>query len=84
MSDKGKVDAFYQHRAKETVDMLFDKRFLNDDLDRETVNRLEDFLGWLFQSQAESAVRTAELNAKFRDAMRSKPPVKEESPSENG
>lgn len=74
-----KVDPFYARRAKEIVDMLFDKRFLNDDLDRDTVNRLQDFFGFCFQSQAESAVKTAELAAKFRDAMRPKPDSKNES-----
>ena len=64
------VDPFYARRAKEVVDMLFDKRFLNDDLDRDSINRLQDFLGYCFQSQAESAVKCAELAAKFRDSMR--------------
>jgi len=73
VSDQKEVQPFYRQRAKETVDMLFDKRFLNDDLDRETTSRLEDFLGWLFQSQCESAVRVAELSARFRDSMRPKP-----------
>jgi hypothetical protein len=73
MSEQKEVQPFYRQRAKEVTDMLFDKRFLNDDLDRETTNRLEDFLGWLFQSQCEFAVRSAELAAKFRDSMRPKP-----------
>lgn len=72
MSESKPINSFYAHRAKEVVDMLFDKRFLNDDLDRDTVNRLQDFLGYCFQSQAESAVKCAELAAKFRDSMKSK------------
>lgn len=70
MSDEKQVEPFYSQRAKEIVDMLHDKRFLNDDLDRDTLGRLQDFLGGLFQSQAESAVRSAELAAGFRDSMR--------------
>jgi len=72
VSDERPVQPFYQHRAKEIVDMLFNKRFLNDDLDRETVSRLEDFFGFTFQLQCESAVKSAQLSAKFRDAMRPK------------
>lgn len=63
------VEPFYQARAKDVTNMLFDKRFLRDDLDRESLNRLEDFLGYCFQSQAESAVKCAELKAKFRDSL---------------
>jgi hypothetical protein len=70
MDDDKKVDPFYRHRAKEIVDTLFDKRLLNDNLDRDTIGRLEDFLGFLFQSLCESAVKSAELSVKFRDSMR--------------
>lgn len=64
------VDPFYLARAKDVTNMLFDKRFLADDLSRESVDKLESFLGYCFQSQAESAVKCAELKARFRDGMR--------------
>jgi len=64
-----KVEPFYKARAKDVTNMLFDKRFLADNLSREAIDGLEDFLGFLFQSQAETAVKCAELQAKFRDAM---------------
>lgn len=73
------IEPFYAHRAKEVTDMLFDKRFLNDDLDRDTVVRLQEFIGWLMQSMCESAERTAELSAKFRDSVRARPEQKVEN-----
>lgn len=79
MSDKKPIAPFYAHRAKEVVDMLFDKRFLNDDLDRETVSKLQDFIGFMFESMCESAVRSAELSAKFRDSIREKQRAKADS-----
>jgi len=62
-----KVDKHYQREGKDLVDLLFDKRFLNDDLSRESINWLEDFIGFMFQSKCESAARVALLTAKMRD-----------------
>ncbi len=62
-----KVDEYYKRQGKELVDMLFDKRFLNDDLSREAIDWLEDYMGFLFQSSCEQAKKAALLLASFRD-----------------
>jgi len=68
--DEKKPEPYYRERGKELVNILFDKRYLADDLSRETIEGLEDFIGHLFQFHAESAARVAELswNRKERHA----------------
>lgn len=61
------ADKYYKRQAKELIDMLFDKRFLNDELSRESIVWLETYIGLLFQSREEMAAKTAVLTAKFRD-----------------
>jgi len=62
------VDGYYQRQGKELVEMLFDKRFLNDDLSKESMDWLEDYLGFILQSQVNSAVKASELMARMRDS----------------
>lgn len=61
------VDIYYQRRAKELVDLLFNKRFLNDELSRDSINWLEDYLAFVESSSCEMAAKTALLTAKLRD-----------------
>jgi hypothetical protein len=61
------VEKFYQREAKELTDMLFDKGFLADDLTRESIVWLEDYLGFVLQSKTESAVKAALLTKKVKD-----------------
>lgn len=67
MSELIEVDVYYKRQAKDIVNMLFDKRFLNDELSRESIDWLEDYIGFVMQSQAQSAVKCAALVAKVRD-----------------
>ncbi len=61
------VDGYYKRQGKELVEMLFDKRFLNDELSKESMDWLEDYLGFILQSQVNSAVKASQLMAKMRD-----------------
>lgn len=56
-----KVDKFYHRQARDFVDMLFDKGFLASDCSRHAIRGLEKYIGYLFQTQAESAVKCSEL-----------------------
>jgi len=68
------VNEFYKREAKREVDFLFDKGFLSDDLSRESIDWLEDYLGFLFQSKCDIAVKAALLSKKVRDLdARNKP-----------
>jgi len=61
------VDGYYKRQAKDLTNMLFDKGFLNNDLSRESIDWLEDYLGFILQSQCDSAAKIALLTAKFRE-----------------
>ena len=67
MSDDYKVDDFYKRQAKDLTNLLFDKQFLNDDLTRESIDWLEDYLGFTLQSQCKMAAKCAMLTASLRD-----------------
>lgn len=66
MSNTPETEPYYQKRAQELVDMLVDKGFVRDDLAREETRILEDYIGFLFQSQAKSVERTTELMRKYK------------------
>ena len=63
---KEEVEPFYQRKAQELVDMLVDKGFIRNDVSREETRILEDYLGFLFQSDADSATRIANLMRKVQ------------------
>ncbi len=65
---KEKVEPFYQIRAKEIIDMLFDKGYFREDVSRDGMNKVEDFLAWSFQAQCDSAIRCSELVKKVKQS----------------
>jgi len=67
-----KVEKYYKREAKELADMLFDKGFLNEDLTRDSVVWLEDYLGFLFQVKTESAVKCALLTKSLKERVATK------------
>ena len=67
MAEEKKVEPYYKARAKETVDMLYDKGFLSDDLARESIDWLENYIGFLFQALCETSVRASQLIKKARE-----------------
>ena len=56
-----KVEPFYQIRAKEIIDLLFDKKYFREDVSRTDMQEVENFLAWSFQSQCQSQVKCALL-----------------------
>lgn len=59
--DKEKIEPFYQLRAKEVVDVIFDKHYFKDSVTRDDMQKVEDFLAWNMQYQCQSAVQCALL-----------------------
>ncbi len=59
MSEEKKTEEYYQIRAKEVVDVLFDKKFFREDVNRDDMQAVEDFVAYNFQSHAELAVKCA-------------------------
>jgi len=60
------VDGYYKRQANDLVNLLFDKEFLNKDLARESLDWLEDYIGFVLQSQANSAAKCAVLTARMK------------------
>lgn len=62
-----KVEGFYQERGKEIVDMMFDKGYFREDVSREGMKQVEDFLAWYIQTQCNSAVKVALLTKRIKE-----------------
>lgn len=60
------IQPFYQIRSKEFVDMLFDKGYFREDVNRDDMQSIEDLLAWVLQLQCESAVKMALLVKKTK------------------
>ena len=67
MSDEIKVEEYYRKKGKELVDLLFDKNFLNSELTRQSLNWLEDYIGFLMQSQAQITEKSTLLLARLKE-----------------
>ena len=63
---KEEVDGYYRRLGKEHIEYLYDSGFLHDGLSIETIDRLEEYIGWLFQAQSEMAVMAALMSAKLK------------------
>lgn len=61
---KTEVEPYYQRQAKEFVDLMFDKGLMNPELSRNSLQAIEDYIAFTFQSQAYSASRMAEITAR--------------------
>lgn len=55
------IQPCYQRQAKDLVNLLFDKRFLADDLTRESIQWLEEYMALIISQTAESSARCADL-----------------------
>ena len=62
-----KVEPFYQAKAKDFVDVLFDKGYFREDVSRDGMNDIEDLLGWLFQTYCQSAVKCTLIMKKIKE-----------------
>ena len=67
MTNEKEIQPVYMRQGRELTTMLFDKRFLNDQLSRESIDWLEEYLGLVFEQTATGAAKAAVLTAKFRD-----------------
>jgi len=61
------VEEYYKRQAKDLTNLLFDKGFLNNELTRESIDWLEDYIGFIIQSQCQTAAKVAVLIAKLKN-----------------
>jgi hypothetical protein len=66
------VEPYYKRQAKDLTDMMHDKGFLDPELTRESVDWLEDYIGFILQSQCQSAAKVAILTAKMKERIAQK------------
>jgi len=62
-----KVEGYYQIRAKELIDLLFDKKYFREDVSRDDMQGIEDFLAWTLQTQCKMAVKCALLSKRTKE-----------------
>ena len=55
------IEPYYQNQAKQYIDVLFDKGYFAGDIKRDEMTEVQDLLAYLFQAQAASASKCAEL-----------------------
>jgi hypothetical protein len=66
MSSDRKTEPYYLKRGEEIIDAMFDNGYFNDDVKRDDLRKLDDLIGYMMQSSAESAVNIDRLTRKIR------------------
>ncbi|MCK9369545.1 hypothetical protein M0R04_06530 [Candidatus Dojkabacteria bacterium] len=66
-TEDGEVDEYYKRQAREYVDLLFDKGFLDENLSREAIRWLEDYSAYILQSAVRSSIKAHDLVRSLRE-----------------
>lgn len=61
------IEECYKKEAKDLINILFDEGFLANDLTRESIDWLEDYVGFILQCKCKMAAKTAILAKKVRE-----------------
>lgn len=67
MSEKPEVERYYLRIAANVIDSLFDMGYFHDKVTRQDLRNVDELLGFVLQSQAESAVKVALLTRRIRE-----------------
>jgi hypothetical protein len=60
-----KLEKYYLMRGVELVDVLYEKKFLDQSVNRKDMRTLDRFLGEMLQIQAQSAAKVASLMREY-------------------
>jgi len=60
-----KVDPYYKRISRDFIDTLFDKGYFSEKIKREEMRQLDDYLGFLFESRCDMAIRTDRILRKI-------------------
>lgn len=63
---KTEVEKKYKKDAREIIDLMYDKGFIDKDCSRESMRVLEEYLAYVLQSNVDSAIRSHDLIKKLR------------------
>lgn len=64
---KTEIDPYYKREARELVDFFYDKGFINPEIPRRTLEAVEDYIAFLFQSKAEASSKTALIMEQLKE-----------------
>lgn len=64
---KDKIEPYYQARAKEIIDSMFNCKIFADRITRDDMNGFEDLIAFLMQSNAQTQYKLAEFAVKYKD-----------------
>lgn len=67
---KEEIEKYYWNKAEEFIDMLFDKGYFSEKITRKDMKQVEELLAFLFQSEAKSVKRAAELLRKLAQSSK--------------
>ena len=63
---KNKIEKHYRHQARDIVDLLHDSKFINEDVTRQQMRVIQDYIAYIIQSSANRAVRLKEFTREVR------------------
>ena len=67
MSEDKKSQPYYQLRAKEIVDVLYDKNYFKEDVNRDDMQGVEDFIAFTLETHCKTSVKCALLTKSIKD-----------------
>lgn len=62
-----KIEPYYQARAKDFVDSMFDAKVFNEKMTRDNMQGYEDLLAFLMQSESKSHYKMVEFTYKYKN-----------------
>lgn len=62
---KEKIEGYYLNEAKKLTNLLYNNDFLNKELSRQSIDWLENFIGFILESQAKTAKTIADFSHKW-------------------
>jgi hypothetical protein len=65
--EKREIKQVHRQDAKELMRLLYDKGFLCDDISREGLDALEDYMAFIMQSRVEGHIAGEKLMKSIRD-----------------
>ncbi len=67
MSDKKlEVEPFYLRQGKDIVNVMFAKHYLDNDLLRDSMGDMDEYIGYVIQCSVETAIRADRLCRRIR------------------
>jgi len=67
MTEKSSIQPFYQARAKDFIDSMFDAKIFAPHITRDIMNGYEDLLASLLQSDGEQKFKIIEMNWRLKN-----------------